>query len=56
MLKKLSVAVGFLLFASTAWADPLTLAVGAGSGWVGSSVTNPDGACVDVDNQGGPSG
>lgn len=53
MFKPLSLALGLTLVASSAWASPLTLSVGAGSGWVGSSVTNPDGACVDVDNQGG---
>jgi hypothetical protein len=52
VLKKLGLAAGFALIASTAWAAPLTLSV-AGGGWVGSSVTNPEGACVDVDNQGG---
>ena len=53
MLKQLSLAMGLTLVASAAWASPLTLSVGGGSGWVGSSVTNPEGACVDVDNQGG---
>ena len=52
MQKKLSLAVGVLMFASTAWAGPLTLSVSNG-GWVGGLAVNAEGACVDVDNRAG---
>ncbi len=52
MLKTLSIAAGVLTIASVASAAPLTLSV-AGGGWVGSSVVNAEGACVDIDNNSG---
>lgn len=51
MFRKLVFAAGFLVFASSAAAAPLTLSV-AGGGW-GGSISNPEGACVDIDNAGG---
>lgn len=51
MFRKLAFAAGCLVVASSASAAPLTLSV-AGGGWSGS-VSNPEGACVDVDNRDG---
>jgi len=52
MFRRLVFGAGVLMVAHAASAGPLTLSVGAG-GWSGASVTNPDGACVDVDNRAG---
>lgn len=51
MFRRLMFTAGFLAIASAASAAPLTLSV-SGGGWNGA-VTNPEGACVDVDNQAG---